>query len=35
MDLLETTCNMNRCVCNNYSFAGFWRSWHALLLAYY
>ena len=19
---------MNRCMCNNYSFEGFWRSWH-------
>ena len=31
MDGLETVDNMNRCVCNNYTFAGFWRSWHRSL----
>jgi D-alanyl-lipoteichoic acid acyltransferase DltB (MBOAT superfamily) len=31
LDLMLTTDNMKRCVCNNYTFAGFWRSWHASL----
>jgi D-alanyl-lipoteichoic acid acyltransferase DltB (MBOAT superfamily) len=31
LDLMQTTDNMKRCVCNNYTFAGFWRSWHASL----
>ena len=31
LDEVHTTDNMNRCVCNNYTFAGFWRSWHASL----
>uniref|UniRef100_A0A7S4KMD5 Uncharacterized protein n=1 Tax=Guillardia theta TaxID=55529 RepID=A0A7S4KMD5_GUITH len=31
MDEIETIDNMNRCVCNNYTFVGFWRSWHRSL----
>ena len=31
LDLMQTTDNMKRCVCNNYTFAVFWRSWHASL----
>lgn len=31
LDLITTSDNMNRCVCNNYTFAGFWRSWHGSL----
>lgn len=28
LDGIEVPENMNRCVCNNYTFEGFWRSWH-------
>lgn len=28
LDGFETPENMNRCICNNYCFEGFWRSWH-------
>lgn len=28
IDGIETPENMNRCVFNNYSLEGFWRSWH-------
>ena len=28
LDGMEAPENMNRCICNNYSFEGFWRSWH-------
>ena len=28
LDGIEVPENMNRCVCNNYNFEGFWRSWH-------
>jgi len=28
LDGVEVPENMNRCICNNYSFEGFWRSWH-------
>ncbi|KRX04362.1 hypothetical protein PPERSA_05623 [Pseudocohnilembus persalinus] len=28
LDGIETPENMNRCICNNYCFEGFWRSWH-------
>ncbi|KAJ3139450.1 glycerol transporter [Physocladia obscura] len=28
MDGIETIENMNRCMSNNYSASGFWRSWH-------
>jgi len=28
LDGIESPENMNRCICNNYSFEGFWRSWH-------
>lgn len=31
LDGVTTTDNMNRCVCNNYTFGGFWRSWHRSL----
>lgn len=27
-DGIESPENMNRCICNNYTFEGFWRSWH-------
>ena len=27
-DNIETIENMNRCMSNNYSMAGFWRAWH-------
>lgn len=27
-DGIESPENMNRCMCNNYCFEGFWRSWH-------
>jgi protein-cysteine N-palmitoyltransferase HHAT len=29
LDGVETPENLPRCVCNNYTFAGFWRAWHA------
>jgi len=28
LDGIYTEENMNRCICNNYSFEGFWRAWH-------
>ena len=28
VDGIESPENMNRCMCNNYNFEGFWRSWH-------
>eukprot|EP01017_Pseudomicrothorax_dubius_P004276 TRINITY_DN10817_c0_g1_i4.p1 TRINITY_DN10817_c0_g1~~TRINITY_DN10817_c0_g1_i4.p1 ORF type:complete len:232 (+),score=39.98 TRINITY_DN10817_c0_g1_i4:152-847(+) len=28
LDGIESPENMNRCMANNYSFEGFWRSWH-------
>ena len=28
LDGVEAPENMNRCICNNYNFEGFWRSWH-------
>jgi D-alanyl-lipoteichoic acid acyltransferase DltB (MBOAT superfamily) len=28
LDGIQTEENMNRCVCNNYTFEGFWRAWH-------
>lgn len=28
LDGIEVPENMNRCMCNNYTFEGFWRSWH-------
>eukprot|EP01027_Heterolobosea_sp_BB2_P008137 GEZU01012078.1.p1 GENE.GEZU01012078.1~~GEZU01012078.1.p1 ORF type:complete len:231 (-),score=51.13 GEZU01012078.1:138-830(-) len=27
-DGINTPENMKRCICNNYTFAGFWRAWH-------
>ena len=27
-DDIEVPENMNRCMCNNYCFNGFWRAWH-------
>jgi D-alanyl-lipoteichoic acid acyltransferase DltB (MBOAT superfamily) len=31
LDGIETPENMNRCVNNNFTFTGFWRSWHGSL----
>ena len=28
IDGIEAPENMNRCMSDNYSFEGFWRSWH-------